>query len=352
MPPETSLPAVALDLALAVVASSTAPLLLLDGDGRVLASSTSFKQAFGLAPEQTIGRLIYALGNGEWDEPRLHSLINATISGTAEGPAYEMDLILPGHGKRRLVLNAQLLRYTDPADANPAVRVLLGVADVTDAREAEVLRKGLLREKVLLLEEIHHRVANSLQIIASVLMQNARKVGSAESAVHLRDAHKRVMAIADLERQLAESPSAGVDIGSYLVQLCASLGASMIEDHDRIKLSASADGSLVSANASVSVGLIVTELVINALKHGFPDQRNGTIRVRYAGSDKNWTLTVTDDGIGMGDEPDASAGLGTNIVSALARHLEAEVHVSAAKPGTRVELVHRDVLGEAGNTAA
>jgi two-component sensor histidine kinase len=340
LPPDAPLPVVALTLALAVVGSSTAPLLMLDGNGRVLACSDTFKRAFGLAPGQIIGRSIYALGNGEWDVPRLHSLLDAVTSGTAEVPAYEIDLMMPGMNKRRLVLNAQLLRYSDPVDDSPAIRVLLAVADVTNARLAEVIRKGLMREKVVLLEEIHHRVANSLQIIASVLMQNARQVGASESGSHLRDAHTRVMAIADLERQLAESPTEGVAIGVYLTQLCASLGASMIENHDQIQLGAMADRSIVSANASISIGLIVTELVINALKHGFPDKRNGTIRVCYAAKGDDWTLTVADDGVGMTADGQPTAGLGTNIVTALARHLEADVITSDNQPGVTVTIHH------------
>ena len=340
MPPDAPLPVVALTLALAIVGSSTAPLLMLDSNGRVLACSASFKRAFGLTPGQAVGRSIYALGDGEWDVPRLHSLLDAVTSGAAEVPAYEIDLMMPGKNKRRLVLNAHLLRYSDPIDDSPAVRVMLAVADVTDARLAEVIRKGLMREKVVLLEEIHHRVANSLQIIASVLMQNARQVGAGESGSHLRDAHKRVMAIADLERQLAESPTQGVDIGNYLVQLCTSLGASMIEHHDRIKLGASGDGSLVAANMSISIGLIVTELVINALKHGFPDGRSGNIRVRYSSSGKDWTLSVSDDGIGMQGEGDRVAGLGTNIVTALAQHLAAEVTTTDNEPGVTVVIFH------------
>ncbi len=339
LPPDTPLPTMALSLALAVVASSTAPLLMLDGDCRIIACSNSFKRAFGLPPGETIGRSIYALGGGEWDVPRLHSLLDGTISGAADVPSYEIDLLLPGHGKRRLVLNAHRLHYADPANTAPGVRVLLAVADVTDARHIERMRIELLREKALLLEEIHHRVANSLQIIASVLMQSARKVGSEESRLHLRDAHTRVMAIAELERQLAEAPTAGVDVGTYLVQLCASLGASMIEDHDRIRLRASGDGSVVPANQSISIGLIVTELVINALKHGFPDQRGGTITVHYAASGKDWSLTVSDDGVGMPGTP--VAGLGTNIVTALARHLGAMVTASDNGPGVTV-VVHHD----------
>ncbi len=171
-------------------------------------------------------------------------------------------------------------------------------------------------------------------------MQSARKVGSAETRGHLKDAHGRVMSIAALLRQLASSDVAEVDLGVYLAQLCQSLGASMIEDHDRLTITAHSDGSKVAANVSVSLGLIVTELVINSLKHGFPDDRRGAITVDYKAVGDDWTLTVSDDGIGIPAAANTNAGLGTNIVNALAKHLQAEVVVSNGQPGTIVALVH------------
>ena len=88
------------------------------------------------------------------------------------------------------------------------MRLLLAVSDVTDARLAEKLKDDLLREKAILFQELQHRVANSLQIIASVLMQSARRMQSAETTSHLYDAHSRVMSVAALQQQLAASSSA------------------------------------------------------------------------------------------------------------------------------------------------
>jgi two-component sensor histidine kinase len=272
--------------------------------------------------------------------PRLHSLLDATLSGAAAIPAYEIDFRHPVSGKRRLVLNAHVLDYAN----NDGIKLLLSVADVTDARLAARVKDDLVAEKAILLQELQHRVANSLQIIASVLLQSARKPGSSpEAQVQLKDAHSRVMSVAALQQQLAESEVGDVDLRSYLRQLCQSLGASMIEDHDRILLSSETDDSRVAANTSVSIGLVVTELVINALKHAFPDQRSGQIRVAYHAEGPDWTLTVRDNGVGMPPNDTAVAGLGTNIVNALAQHLQAEVEVSDAQPGTCVALVHVDV---------
>ena len=92
---------------------------------------------------------------------------------------------------------------------------------------------------------------------------------------------------------------------------------------------------------SVSLGLIVTELVINALKHAFPDHRDGRIEVKYDSQGDDWTLSVGDDRVGMPQDPaSAKSGLGTSIVEALAKQLDAHVVVSDVAPGTEVSIIH------------
>jgi len=118
----------------------------------------------------------------------------------------------------------------------------------------------------------------------------------------------------------------------------------MIRDHDKVSLDVTADDSVTSADTSVSLGLIVTELVINSLKHAFPDERSGKIHVDYISRGPNWTLSVGDDGVGM---PEASQttkpGLGTSIVLALANQLSAHVKVVGEHPGTTVLITHNYV---------
>jgi two-component sensor histidine kinase len=333
------------DLALAVVAASTVPLLLLDGEAIVVAASASFCRAFAVDPDQVTGRVVYDLGSGEWDIPRLRSLLAATLTGDARIDAYEIDLRTRTNGVRRLVLNAQLITYTAAAP----VRLLLTVSDVTEARLAEKLKDDLVRDKAVLLREVQHRVANSLQIIASVLMQSARKTASDEARSHLHDAHNRVMSIAAVQAQLAQSGVGEVALKAYLTQLCESIGASMIEDHDQLAITVRIDDSMVKADTSISLGLVVTELVINALKHAFPAGRHGAIDVDYRSEGANWTLAVRDDGVGMPAPTDGvKAGLGTSIVEALARQLDARIIVADARPGTRVALDHRVIAAVEG----
>ena len=92
----------------------------------------------------------------------------------------------------------------------------------------------------------------------------------------------------------------------------------------------------------MSLGLIVTELVINALKHGFPDGREGHIDVAFDGNETGWRLSISDNGVGRHPEQGriARVGLGTSIVEALARQLDARIELSDEAPGTRVSIIH------------
>jgi two-component sensor histidine kinase len=330
-------PDAAIALGTALIASSKAPLVLLADDLTVIAASGSFCSAFGIDPATVDGTKLAALGAGEWNVPQLDSLLRATFAGAAAIDAYEMDLVREGKDTACLVLNAHKLDYGDTEQP----RIVLAVTDTTSARLAAKLKDELVQRNQILLQELQHRVANSLQIIASVLMQSARRVQSEETRTHLHDAHQRVMSIATLQKQLAMKSSDKVELSKYLNDLCASIGASMIDDQDRVSLVSTVDDTVTSANVSVSLGLIVTELVINALKHAFPGRnQSGRITVDYLTSGKGWTLTVGDDGNGMAAEADAKPGLGTGIVEALARQLDATVLVADQRPGTKVSVVH------------
>jgi len=133
-------------LALAMVALSDAPIVLLDREFGVVAASASFARAFLLDPASIVGVSIYDLGVHEWDAPQLRSLLQRALVAEATADASEMDLIRPGLAPRRLVINAHRLDHDGPSNA----RLLLTVSDVTDARLTERLRDDLMREKSVL----------------------------------------------------------------------------------------------------------------------------------------------------------------------------------------------------------
>ena len=326
-------------LGMALVMSSNTPLILLSESLRVQAASGSFCRSFSLDPKTVVGTELFALGDGEWDIPQLRSLLTATASGSAAIDAYEMDLKRAGDPTRCLVLNAHVLDH----HSDEAPRLVVAVLDVTQTRKSERAIDALMAEKQILLQELNHRVANSLQIIASVLMQRVRSAQSEETRGHLRDAHHRVMSVATLQRQLASTASGDVKLGPYLTELCTSIAASMIFDAKLVTLTVEADDSVMSADRSVSLGLIVTELVINSLKHAFAGvDAKGAIRVGFETRGDGWVLTVADDGIGLGGaHASGKPGLGTGIVNALAAQLSATVEVTDADPGCLVSIIHR-----------
>lgn len=130
-----------------------------------------------------------------------------------------------------------------------------------------------------------------------------------------------------------------MELRSYFTDLCQSITNSMIHDPEQISVRVTVGDSVSDGDTSVSLGLIVTELMINALKHAFPGQRSGRIVVTYHSQGSVWTLSVGDNGIGMPKDPDRrKPGLGTGIIEALAKQLNARIDVTDAAPGTLVSV--------------
>ena len=327
-------------LAQGIVDTVREPVLVLDKDLRVIAASRSFYSAFKVSPEDTKGRLLYTLGDGQWDIPKLRVLLEKIIpeKGVMEG--YEVEHEFPGLGSRTMCLNARQVFYAGGAGTT----ILLGMEDVTERRVLEREKDELLQQKDTLLEELQHRIANSLQIIASIILMKARVVQSEETRFHLEDAHKRVLSIAAVQKQLHASGAAGqIKIAPYLSQLCESLATSMIGDTRPISLKVVGEGGSATSRQAESLGLIVTELVMNALKHAFPgDKDKGEITVAYDMIGTNWKLSISDNGIGKppGGFAQPKSGLGTGIVKALASQLDAQVETVAGSGGTTVTVTH------------
>ena len=227
--------------------------------------------------------------------------------------------------------------------------LLLAIEDVSQRRATEREKDELLREKEVLLQEMQHRVANSLQIIASILLLKARTVQSEETRLHLQDAHQRVMSVATVQQQLrASGLNESIEIGPYLSKLCDSLAASMVGERRPLSVRVEATSGAATSSQAVSLGLMVTELVINALKHGFPQGKEGEILVKYAARNSGWSLSVSDNGSGpkeaTGEPP--YTGLGTSIVEALAHQLKATVRRKGGPRGTKVAITAAGTLPE------
>jgi two-component sensor histidine kinase len=304
-------------------------------------------------------RLIYALDDAHFNIPALRLLLEKIIPDHPVTTAFEVEREFPGIGRRTILLKARKCFYEGDSHAT----LLLDLEDITKRRACErekderemrdLLRQKedlaqqsekLLRQKDVLLREMRHRIANSLQIIASILMLKARAVTSKETRLHLYDAHRRVMLVAAAQEHLHSSATDDlIPIGPYLSKLCDTLAASMIGGNRSVSIQVLADsGTAVSAQA-VGLGFIVSELVINALKHAFPANRDDRrVVVSYETDGSDWKLVVSDNGIGKPKETAASAksGLGTTLVKALAQQLDAQVDFISGPGGTIVSVTH------------
>jgi two-component sensor histidine kinase len=328
-------------LAWAIVDTVREPFLVLDRDLRVVVASRSFYTTFQIGPNETQGKLLYDLSDGEWNIAALRLLLDRIVPASEVMEDFEVEQSFPRIGRRTMLLNAR--KVFNEGSGPPTI--LLAFEDITERRTSERALKSLLEQKDILLSEMSHRVANSLQIIASILLMKARNVQSDETRQHLEDAHRRVMSVASVQQHLqASGKGERVEVGSYLSKLCATLAASMIGDNRRITVNVVAGDGMTTSSQAVSLGLIVTELLVNAVKYAFPDEAaEGHVIVGYEAHGSDWKLSVSDNGAGMPPQSPNNmvSGLGTSLIKALAQQLHAQVDIATApRKGTTVSVTH------------
>jgi two-component sensor histidine kinase len=333
-------------LAQIVVETVHEPLLVLDENFKILAASHSFHRFFQVTAKQTSHHLLFSLDEGAWDILELREALGRVLAGEAiDGVPFTHEFPKVGH--RDLLLHIHKVVF----DERRRTTILLGFEDVTERRaierEKELLQEktnGLLKKEHILLEEMQHRVVNSLQIIASILMLKARAVTSVETRGHLEDAHRRVISVAEVQKFLhGTADGERVQLSPYLRKLCGSLADSMIGETSNTKIQVECSRGTATSADAVSIGLIVTELVINALKYAFPDKKQcALVIVRYEVEPDNWLLSVSDNGMGKReDSVPRKGGLGTSLVAALSQQLGGHVETTSSPSGMSV--VIRDV---------
>jgi chemotaxis protein methyltransferase CheR len=321
----------------AIIDTIREPLIILDENLRIIAASLSFYRKFDLTHENTRDVMFYDLGNGQWNIPALRKLLEQVIPKHTNVKGYAVSHDFPTLGKRTMLINAREIRYE-----NGRKKMLISIFDVTHQKSLEQEKEKLMRSKDLLLKEMRHRIANSLQLIASILMLKAETVDSKESRAHLEDAHDRIMSIATVQRQLeVVGKDEEIQVAAYLTGLCKSLARSMVGGRKAITVKVVASAGSLPSDTAVSVGLITTELVINALKHGFPDGQAGTVLVTYSADKSGWTLVVSDNGVGKAEKNETDrVGLGTSILEALTNQLEANIQSESSSRGTKISVTH------------
>jgi two-component sensor histidine kinase len=212
-----------------------------------------------------------------------------------------------------------------------------------ELRESRDRLAELLEQKTALLKEVNHRVGNSLQLIGSLIGIQAARLSDPAARDALRQTRERVQAVMLVHRRLYTSDDVdAIEIDKYLVAMAEELQASVLAAEQGHTISVDAAPFTIAPDKAVSVGVIVNELITNALKYAFPAGTGGSIKVTLAApADRQAVLTVEDNGVGYALEDSApkGTGLGTLIIGAMAKTLHGAVTREPAAIGSRTVLI-------------
>jgi two-component sensor histidine kinase len=334
--------------------SALARLLRNDGSSFSARSAAGVPYAYAASQEANGLRLIVAYRAAKeaakaWTvlAERMAELSLVLAAGLAAA-IFGADLAF-GRPLRRLgaaVSRWQATNVFDPGQLRGAPREMQDLAaSFADATSILREREGRLAQaqerQELLMQEIHHRVKNNLQIVASLLNLQASRIRSPDARAEFQSARDRVRALATLHRHLyAHGEVHTINMRSFLVELCGQLFQAMGEtEGDRIRLSIAAPELQMASDQAVPLALIVTEAVTNAVKYAFPDRRKGSISVTLAERGDALDLVIEDDGIGIPagravTEMGVRDGIGLRLIRGFARQLGATLEVEQ-KQGTR-----------------
>ncbi len=238
------------------------------------------------------------------------------------------------------------------ADKDGDVNLLVGtLQDITERKENEEKIKRSLKEKEVLLKEVHHRVKNNLQVISSMLNLQKGHITDPDAIDVFKESQSRIMSMAMIHEMLYQSGDlSSVSLKAYLHNLTAKLFGTYRQDGSDIELEENIAPIKVEIDTAIQLGLITNELVSNALKYAFKDGREGKITVEFLtdGTGRN-TFVLKDDGSGMpeGFDPARTKSLGLKIVELMVSQLDAQMEVRSEN-GTefRIELPSGDIPGE------
>jgi two-component system, chemotaxis family, CheB/CheR fusion protein len=323
------------DYANAIVETVRQPLLVLDADLRVIRANQCFYESFGLTPAQTEQQSLFELGR-EWDLSSLRPLLETVLDRDTEFQDFEIAQTLTNQSPRILLFSARKLR-----DHRQEQSILLAIEEITARRQAEAQIQNSLTEKEVLLREIHHRVKNNLQIVSSLLSLQSNRVTDPQANAILQDSQNRVSAMASIHEILYQSANlSNLNFAEYIKTLVSNLFASYSVNSgeptvgDRSAISLNVDvrsDANISVDRAVLCGLIINELVTNAIKHGFGEESHGEVSISLiANAAENLlVLSVANNGRKLPSDFDISKvrSMGLNLVMSLIRQINGNLTI-------------------------
>jgi PAS domain S-box-containing protein len=291
--------------------------------------SNNLERMFGLAPNTFDGRFETFVAAVH---PEDRDCINQTTENsleTGQDGDMEFRIIRPDGSIRWLESKGQVF-YDETGKPVRAAGINL---DVSDRKLAEIQVRESLREKEVLLQEIHHRVKNNLQVISSLLDLQSQHIEEPATLELFRESCNRIRAMALVHETLYKFKDfAKIKFAEYIENLTSYLFAAYIKNVENINLELDIDEVTLKLDTAIPCGLIINELVSNALKYAFPNKSHGTIYITlHFDGDAHYTLTVRDDGIGLPPNLEIKNvnSLGLKLVEVLAKQLEGTLQVNS-----------------------
>ena len=204
-------------------------------------------------------------------------------------------------------------------------------SDITAGKKMQKLIETSLKEKDVLLKEIHHRVKNNLQIIISLLNLQTGYIKDEVTLKAVKDGQSRVRSMALVHEKFYQSDELSeIDFAEYIEKLCHFIYQSYGDKTDRIHLQISGDKIGLDMDTAMPCGLLVNEIVSNSYKYAFPNQEKGTIQIDFKKKDNKIILFIQDNGVGFPEEYDLekSESLGMQLIQALTSQLDGDLVVS------------------------
>lgn len=309
---------------------------LKDSEGSFIAVNQPFAHACGLRQEELVGMR----DSDIWPEDLAERYHADDMEVIASRSAKRIEEPMADAGGKTTWMETV---KTPILNENGEVIGTTGIArDITERKLAEEQIRQSLREKEALLQEVHHRVKNNLQIISSLLALQKSQIEDEQTREALKDSQSRIRSMSFIHEQLYQAKDLNrIDFAKYIRDLTGAIFQSYSGTGARVKLNLKVDRVLLGVGTALPCGLIINELVSNSLKHAFPDDRQGTISIELSRNDGNrYTLTVTDDGIGFPRDLDylRSKSLGLRLVTNLTElQLRGTLNVLAGK-GTQITI--------------
>ncbi len=310
--------------------------IIVDADGRITRTNPRTATLFGYTPEALLGQPIEVLLPERFRRKHIGQRTGFLSTSSVRTMGAGLEL----YGRRGDGSEFPVDIMLSPLDSPDGQVVLAVVRDMTERLEADRQRQLAARNETLM-REIHHRVKNNLQVILSLLSVQSENVRDPVALAIIAESESRIRSVSLVHEKLYRSDDLGaIDFAEYIDDLCVNLFHSFGHSASGVRLEVKVDGARLDVDSAVPCGLIVNELVSNALKHAFPDGRSGAVTVVMNTVGNRVELVVRDDGVGWPDalEIDNSKGLGLQLVSLLANQLDGELDVLERHAGTALRI--------------